>query len=70
EAQELEEVEDLDELFEEAKEIILKERRTSISYLQRRLQIGYNRAANIIEQMERMGILSPPNAKGQREILI
>jgi len=70
EAEALEEVEDLDELFEEAKEIILKERRTSISYLQRRLQIGYNRAANIIEQMERMGILSPPNAKGQREILI
>ncbi len=63
-------LEDVDELFEEAKEIILKERRTSISYLQRRLQIGYNRAANIIEQMERAGILSPPNAKGQREILI
>ena len=70
ESEALEEVEDLDELFEEAKEIILKERRTSISYLQRRLQIGYNRAANIIEQMERMGILSPPNAKGQREILV
>ncbi len=66
----LEEITDVDELFEEAKEIILKERRTSISYLQRRLQIGYNRAANIIEQMERAGILSPPNAKGQREILI
>ena len=70
ESEVLEEVEDLDELFEEAKEIILKEKRTSISYLQRRLQIGYNRAANIIEQMERMGILSPPNSKGQREILI
>jgi S-DNA-T family DNA segregation ATPase FtsK/SpoIIIE len=67
---EMEELDDVDELFEEAKEIILKERRTSISYLQRRLQIGYNRAANIIEQMERAGILSPPNAKGQREILI
>jgi S-DNA-T family DNA segregation ATPase FtsK/SpoIIIE len=66
----LEEVDDLDELFEEAKEIILKEKRTSISYLQRRLNIGYNRAANIIEQLERMGILSTPNAKGQREILI
>ncbi len=64
------ELNDVDELFEEAKEIILKERRTSISYLQRRLQIGYNRAANIIEQMERAGILSPPNSKGQREILI
>ena len=60
---------ELDELFEEAKKIILTEQRTSISYLQRRLQIGYNRAANIIEQMERMGILSPPNTKGQREIL-
>jgi S-DNA-T family DNA segregation ATPase FtsK/SpoIIIE len=66
----LEEVDDLDELFEEAKEIILNEKRTSISYLQRRLNIGYNRAANIIEQMERTGILSEPNAKGQREILI
>ncbi len=70
ESEGLEEIENVDELFEEAKEIILKERRTSISYLQRRLQIGYNRAANIIEQMERAGILSPPNAKGQREILI
>jgi len=70
EAAALEEVEDLDELFEKAKEIILKEKRTSISYLQRRLNIGYNRAANIIEQMERMGILSAPNGKGQREILI
>jgi S-DNA-T family DNA segregation ATPase FtsK/SpoIIIE len=67
---EMEELDNVDELFEEAKEIILKERRTSISYLQRRLQIGYNRAANIIEQMERAGILSPPNSKGQREILI
>jgi S-DNA-T family DNA segregation ATPase FtsK/SpoIIIE len=70
ETQHLEEIEDLDELFEEAKEIILNEKRTSISYLQRRLNIGYNRAANIIEQMERMGILSKPNSKGQREILI
>jgi len=70
ESEMLEDVEDLDELFEEAKEIIIKEKRTSISYLQRRLNIGYNRAANIIEQMERMGILSAPNAKGQREILI
>jgi S-DNA-T family DNA segregation ATPase FtsK/SpoIIIE len=70
ESEMLEEIEDLDELFDEAKEIILNEKRTSISYLQRRLNIGYNRAANIIEQMERAGILSSPNAKGQREILI
>ena len=61
--------EELDELYEEAKEIILSEQKTSISYLQRRLKIGYNKAANIIEQMEKMGVLSPVNAKGQREIL-
>lgn len=60
---------ELDELYEEAKEIILSEQKTSISYLQRRLKIGYNKAANIIEQMEKMGFLSPVNAKGQREIL-
>ena len=63
------EIDDKDELFEEAKEIILKEQKTSISYLQRRLQIGYNRAANIIEQLELSGFLSAPNSKGQREIL-
>ena len=62
--------EELDELYEEAKEIILSEQKTSISYLQRRLKIGYNKAANIIEQMEKMGVLSPVNAKGQREILV
>ena len=60
---------ELDELYEEAKEIILSEQKTSISYPQRRLKIGYNKAANIIEQMEKMGVLSPVNAKGQREIL-
>lgn len=61
---------ELDELYEEAKEIILSEQKTSISYLQRRLKIGYNKAANIIEQMEKMGVLSPVNAKGQRDILV
>ncbi|KGI56021.1 DNA translocase FtsK [Campylobacter sp. MIT 97-5078] len=58
-----------DELFEQAKAVILEDRKTSISYLQRRLNIGYNRAANIIEQLSDEGILSQPNAKGQREIL-
>ncbi|MCW0243052.1 DNA translocase FtsK [Campylobacter lari] len=61
--------EDLDELYEEAKAVILEDRKTSISYLQRRLKIGYNRAANIIEQLSQMGVLSEPDAKGQREIL-
>ncbi|KYJ87777.1 cell division protein FtsK [Sulfurovum riftiae] len=60
---------DLDPLFEEAKQIVLSDKKTSISYLQRKLQIGYNRSANIIEQLEAMGILSAPNAKGNRDIL-
>ncbi len=61
--------EELDELFDEARGIILNDKKTSISYLQRRLQIGYNRSARIIEQLENQGILSAPNAKGNREIL-
>ena len=63
------EIKNKDALYEEAKEIILNEQKTSISYLQRRLQIGYNRAANIIEQLEVSGFLSEANSKGQREIL-
>ena len=61
---------ELDELYEEAKEVILIDQKTSISYLQRKLQIGYNRSANIIEQLQEMGVLSAPNNKGQRDILI
>ncbi len=61
---------DLDELYEDAKEIVLTEKKTSISYIQRRLRIGYNRAATIVEQLEQTGILSEVNAKGNREILI
>ncbi|PID47129.1 MAG: cell division protein FtsK [Proteobacteria bacterium] len=60
---------EIDELYEQAKEIVLSEQKTSISYIQRRLQIGYNRAARIIEQLEKMGVLSAPNSKGQREII-
>lgn len=60
---------DVDELFEEAKSIVFNEQKCSISYIQRRLQIGYNRASRIVEQLETLGILSAPNAKGQREIL-
>jgi len=61
---------ELDELYEQAKEVILSDKKTSISYLQRKLQIGYNRSANIIEQLQEMGVLSAPNNKGQREILL
>lgn len=59
----------LDPLYEEAKSVVLTDNKTSISYLQRKLQIGYNRSANIIEQLEAKGVLSPPNAKGNREIV-
>jgi len=59
----------LDALYEEAKQVVLNDNKTSISYLQRKLQIGYNRSANIIEQLEAKGVLSAPNAKGNREIL-
>ncbi|WP_331773946.1 FtsK/SpoIIIE family DNA translocase [Sulfurospirillum sp. 1612] len=61
--------EDIDELFEDAKNIVINEKKCSISYIQRRLQIGYNRAARIVEQLEATGILSSVNSKGQREIL-
>ena len=61
--------EELDPLYEEAKQVILVDKKTSISYLQRKLQIGYNRSARVIEQLEAEGILSAPNAKGIREIL-
>ncbi|MDE7235310.1 MAG: DNA translocase FtsK, partial [Helicobacter japonicus] len=56
------------DLLTEAKNIILQDKKTSASYLQRRLSIGYNKAANIIEQLEREGFLSAPNTKGVREI--
>ncbi|WP_407649293.1 DNA translocase FtsK [Aliarcobacter faecis] len=61
---------ELDELYEDAKEVILTDKKTSISYLQRRLKIGYNRAASIIEQLEQTGVLSEVDARGNREILI
>ncbi|MFA5501048.1 MAG: DNA translocase FtsK [Sulfurovaceae bacterium] len=63
------ELDELDPLYEQAKDVVLSDNKTSISYLQRKLQIGYNRAANIIEQLEANGILSTPNNKGNREII-
>jgi len=60
---------ELDELYPDAKNIVLTEQKTSISYIQRKLGIGYNRSANIIEQLEKTGVLSAPNSKGQREVI-
>ena len=57
------------DLYRQALEIIHRERKVSISYLQRQLQIGYNRAARLVEQMEKEGVVSAPSAMGKREIL-
>ena len=58
-----------DELYDKAVEIVVKTRRPSISLVQRHLRIGYNRAARLIEQMERSGVVSPIGANGNREVL-
>ena len=58
-----------DALFSQAVAIIIKDKRVSTSYIQRKLQIGYNRAARIIEEMEEKGIVSEPNSQGKREII-
>ncbi len=58
-----------DDLYDRAVAIVLRDRKASTSYIQRRLQIGYNRAADLIERMEREGLISPANGVGKREIL-
>ena len=60
---------DADELFNQAVEIIKNEGKASTSFLQRKLQIGYNRAARIIDMMEEKGIVSKANHVGKREVL-
>lgn len=59
-----------DDLYEQALELIQRERRVSTSYLQRYFKIGYNRAATIIEQLEKNSVIGAPNHIGKREILI
>ena len=61
---------DKDELFDEALDVIKEEGKASTSFLQRKFQIGYNRAARIMEQLEDAGIVSKANATGKRDILI
>ena len=60
---------DIDELYNTALEIVKSERKASTSFLQRKLQIGYNRAARIIDQMEANGEVSKANHVGKREVL-
>jgi S-DNA-T family DNA segregation ATPase FtsK/SpoIIIE len=59
-----------DPLYDQAVEIVLKTRRASISLVQRHLRIGYNRAARLIEQMERAGMVSAMQSNGNRDILV
>ena len=61
--------ENLDELYQTALEIVKSERKASTSFLQRKLQIGYNRAARIVDQMELNGEVSKANHVGKREVL-
>lgn len=62
--------ESVDELYDKAVAIIAREGKVSTSFIQRHLQIGYNRAARIVEEMERQGVISPANSVGKRHILI
>jgi S-DNA-T family DNA segregation ATPase FtsK/SpoIIIE len=59
-----------DALYDEAVKIVVNERKPSISYVQRRLKIGYNRAARLIEAMEAAGLVGPLQSNGGREILV
>ncbi|MEJ2687568.1 MAG: DNA translocase FtsK, partial [Gammaproteobacteria bacterium] len=58
-----------DPLYDQAVQIVTETRRASISGVQRRLKIGYNRAARMIEQMENAGIVGPLQSNGSREVL-
>jgi S-DNA-T family DNA segregation ATPase FtsK/SpoIIIE len=59
-----------DEMYDQAVSIVARDRKASTSYIQRCLKIGYNRAASIIEQMEREGVVSAANHVGKREVLV
>jgi S-DNA-T family DNA segregation ATPase FtsK/SpoIIIE len=58
------------DLYDKAVQVVLRDKKASTSYIQRRLQIGYNRAASLIERMEREGLVGPANHAGKREILM
>lgn len=60
---------DMDPLYDEAVRIVTETRKASISYIQRRLKVGYNRAARIVEEMENSGLVGPLESNGSREVL-
>ena len=59
-----------DDLYDQAVAVVLRDKKVSTSYIQRRLQIGYNKAASLIERMETEGVISSPNHSGKREVLV
>jgi len=59
-----------DELFDEAKNIVIKAQKASASLLQRRLRIGYARAARLLDILERRGIVGPPDGARPRKVLV
>jgi S-DNA-T family DNA segregation ATPase FtsK/SpoIIIE len=61
---------DATDLYQQAVQVVMRDRKASTSYIQRRLQIGYNRAASIMERMEHEGVVGQPNHAGKREILV
>jgi S-DNA-T family DNA segregation ATPase FtsK/SpoIIIE len=58
------------DLYDKAVKVVMRDRKCSTSYIQRRLQIGYNRAASLVERMEQEGLVGPANHAGKREILV
>jgi S-DNA-T family DNA segregation ATPase FtsK/SpoIIIE len=61
---------DATDLYQQAVQVVMRDRKASTSYIQRRLQIGYNRAASLMERMEQEGVVGQPNHAGKREILM
>jgi S-DNA-T family DNA segregation ATPase FtsK/SpoIIIE len=59
-----------DPLYDQAVQVVLQNRKASVSLVQRHLRIGYNRAARLVESMERAGLVSPMQSNGNREILV
>jgi S-DNA-T family DNA segregation ATPase FtsK/SpoIIIE len=58
------------DLYQQAVAVVMRDRKASTSYIQRRLQIGYNRAASLMERMEKEGVVGQANHAGKREILV
>ena len=62
--------EDDSDLYDQAVKVVLRDKKCSTSYIQRRLAVGYNKAASLVERMEKEGIVGQANNAGKREILV